>query len=363
VEQLARMTSEEQVQIHHHVLSRVVDGLSRVIRGKEEFLKKLVSALVAGGHVLIEDLPGLGKTTVGKTLAALIAADEPYGATHAGQGTLGGETVAGSDVVTGSDGQDGNGSGRAGRVVFRRIQCTPDLLPYDITGVDIFDPETRGFVFSPGPLFGNVILADEINRTTPKVQSALLEVMAESQVTVGNRTHHMDALFFVIGTQNPVEIEGTYPLPLAQVDRFLMRLRMGYPDSEMELEIVRDDPSVRVMPTVEPVCSRAEILSAREAADGLYCDERLMRAVVATVAATRRHRGVEYGVSPRGSLMLVKAARAYALLHGRAYVIDQDIIDLAPAVLAHRIKLKDLRLNPESMVREEAVAELEKTRV
>ncbi len=197
----------------HDIARRLVDGLAAVIRGKTEVLEHLVTGILAGGHVLIEDVPGLGKTTLAKTVARLISRSQ-----------------------------------KGGAVVFRRIQFTPDLLPYDITGVDVFDPGERAFVFSPGPVFANILLADEINRTTPKVQSALLEVMAEGQVTVGNTTYRMDPFFFVIATQNPVEIEGVYPLPLAQIDRFLMRLRVGYPDRAVEEGIVRDDPAATVLP-------------------------------------------------------------------------------------------------------------------
>jgi MoxR-like ATPase len=307
-----------------HILTRrLVEGLERVIRGKRMLLEYVVTGLLAGGHVLIEDVPGLGKTTLAKTVARLIARNK-----------------------------------KANPVVFRRIQFTPDLLPYDITGVDVFDPERRGFVFSPGPVFANVLLADEINRTTPKVQSALLEVMAENQVTVGNKTYPMDPFFFVIATQNPVELEGVYPLPLAQVDRFLMRLRIGYPEPEEEFGIVRDDPSTNVMPEVRPVCGKEEVLQGRECASQVFCDERLMKAAVGVSAATRRHQGVELGASPRGSLMLIRAARALALVRGRDYVIDQDLVDMAPPVIAHRLRLKDARLDAENLTREIVLTEL-----
>lgn len=307
-----------------HALSRrLVEGLESVIRGKRAVLEQLVTGILAGGHVLIEDVPGLGKTTLAKTVARLISR-----------------------------------SRKGSAVVFRRIQFTPDLLPYDITGVDVFDPAKKTFVFTPGPVFANVLLADEINRTTPKVQSALLEVMAEGQVTVGNTTYRMDPFFFVIATQNPVEMEGVYPLPLAQIDRFLMKLRIGYPDAEVELGIVRDDPSETVMPGVRPVCGKEEILAARTRVDGIYCDEKLMRAAVGVSAATRAHRGIALGASPRGSLMLVRAARAYALVRGREYVIDQDLIDLAPLVIVHRLRLKDARTDADSLVREIVMSEL-----
>jgi MoxR-like ATPase len=307
----------------HALARRLVEGLETVIRGKTEVLEKLVTGILAGGHVLIEDVPGLGKTTLAKTVARLVSR-----------------------------------SRKGSSVVFRRIQFTPDLLPYDITGVDVFDPGTRTFVFTPGPVFANVLLADEINRTTPKVQSALLEVMAEGQVTVGNNTYRMDPFFFVIATQNPVEMEGVYPLPLAQIDRFLMKLRIGYPDTEVEVGIVRDDPAATVMPEVKPVCGKEELLAARGRVELIFCDEKLMRTAVALSAATRQHPGISLGASPRGSLMLVRAARAFALVRGREYVIDQDLIDLAPMVIAHRLRTKDARTDAEALVREILMSEL-----
>ena len=307
-----------------HALSRrLVEGLESVIRGKTEVLEHLVTGILAGGHVLIEDVPGLGKTTLAKTVARLVSR-----------------------------------SRKGSAVVFRRIQFTPDLLPYDITGVDVFDPASRTFVFSPGPVFANVLLADEINRTTPKVQSALLEVMAEGQVTVGNTTYPMDPFFFVIATQNPVEMEGVYPLPLAQIDRFLMKLHIGYPDREVEVGIVRDDPAATVMPDVRPVCGKDEVLAARRKVDTVFCDEKLMRAAVDITSATRGHPGIALGASPRGSLMLVRAARAFAIVRGREYVIDQDLIELAPLVIAHRLRLKDARTDVHALVREICMAEL-----
>jgi MoxR-like ATPase len=323
----ARSAAGAAIDRAHAVARSLVDGLEAVIRGKHEVLEHLVTGILAGGHVLIEDVPGLGKTTLAKAVARLVSRSQ-----------------------------------KGGPVVFRRIQFTPDLLPYDITGVDVFDPAERTFVFSPGPVFANVLLADEINRTTPKVQSALLEVMAEGQVTVGNKTYRMDPFFFVIATQNPVEIEGVYPLPLAQVDRFLMRLRVGYPDPEVEKGIVRDDPAATVLPGVTPVCGRADILAAREAVKAVFCDEALVQAAVGVSTATRKHHGVELGASPRGSLMLVRASRALALLRGRRHVIDQDLVELAPLVIAHRLRMKDARVEPEAMVRELVLAELSRIR-
>ena len=310
---------------HHLLIVKLIDQLETVIRGKRHVLEYLLTGLIAGGHILVEDVPGLGKTTLAKTLARLISSN-----------------------------------GRTGGLEFKRIQFTPDLLPYYITGVDIYNPESHKFRFVPGPVFANIVLADEINRTTPKVQSALLEVMAENQVTVGNKTHKMEPLFFVIATQNPVETEGTYPLPISQIDRFMMKIRIGYPDEEIEMGIVRDDPAFRVLPKIKPVCSKADVLDARAQSEKIFCDERLIRTAVSLAAATRKHRGIELGASPRGSLMLIKAARAYALVKGRSYVIDQDIVDLAPLVIAHRLRIRDIRLDPDNLVRKVTLAELAK---
>jgi MoxR-like ATPase len=306
------------------VVSSLLDGLESVIRGKRQFLEYLLACLFAGGHVLIEDVPGLGKTTVAKSLAQLIAQDRGKKSVSSGASSL------------------------------------PDLLPYDITGVDIFDPEKREFVFSPGPVFANILLADEINRTSPKVQSALLEVMAENQVTVGKMSYAMDPFFFVVATQNPVETAGTYPLPIAQLDRFFMRLSPGYPDAAAELAIVMEDPSRTRLPGLAAVCSKRDILDARSAVYEVFCDERLLKAAVGITHRTREHRGIELGVSPRGSLMLIQAARSLAFVKGRNYCIDQDILDCSPLVLAHRLKLKDVKLSPLSLCREVALAELEK---
>jgi len=317
--------TDSEVDTAHELLSRLIDRLELVIRGKRRVLELVVTGLVGGGHILIEDVPGLGKTTLAKTLARLISRD-----------------------------RDGN------PVVFKRIQFTPDLLPYDITGVDIYSTQSQQFHFTPGPVFANIVLADEINRTTPKVQSALLEVMAENQVTVGNKTHKLDSFFFVIATQNPIEVEGTYPLPISQIDRFLMKLRIGYPDEEIEVGIVKDDPALKILPNMNPACSKEDILKLREASERVFCDERLIRCAVSVSKTTRKHRGVELGASPRGSLMLISAARAYALIKGRGFVIDQDLVDLAPKVISHRLKLKDIRLDSESLVREVILAELSK---
>ena len=290
---------------HFEVLERIHRELSRVIRGKEEFLDLFLTGFLAQGHLLIEDLPGLGKTTAAKALARLI------------------------------------GSENERPTLFRRIQFTPDLLPYDITGVDDFHPDRRQFEFQPGPVFAHIVLADEINRATPKVQSAMLEVMAEQQVTIGNRTYEMDPLFFVVATQNPVEFEGTYTLPLAQLDRFLMRLAIGVPEPAEEKGILADDPSHRVLPELVPVATRQEVVGAQIAAGQVYCRDRLMETIIAMVNRVRRDDRVIYGVSPRGSLMLLAAARARAFIAQRDYVTDEDVLTVAGPVLVHRIVCRD----------------------
>lgn len=319
------MTKKNDLREFYKLICIIIENLEKVIRGKRKVIELLLTCLISGGHALIEDVPGLGKTTIAKTLAKLISKNN-----------------------------------RNAQVKFTRIQFTPDLLPYDITGVDIFDPEKKKFTFQKGPVFTNIILADEINRTTPKVQSALLEVMAEKQVTVGNRTYSMEPLFFVIATQNPVETSGTYPLPYAQIDRFIMKIKIGYPDFNDEIDIVKENPSAKIMPAIKPVCGKEDIILLMEIADKIYCDEKLVKTAVSIVNMTRKHQGIELGASPRASIMLVNSAKAYALVKGRDYVIDQDIIELAPLVIAHRLKIKDVSLNIESEIKSYTLNELAK---
>ena len=290
----------------------LLNGSERVIKGKREFLELFITGMLAGGHVLLEDYPGLGKTTVAKTFAHLIA------------------------------GPDGN------PLLFKRIQFTPDLLPYDITGVDVFDPETRSFRFIPGPVLANIVLADEINRTTPKVQSALLEVMAERQVTIGSVTHRPPEPFFVVATENPIESEGTFPLTAAQLDRFMMRLSLGYPDRESELLILDDNPALKVLAGLRPVLSEAEFLSAKDAAAAVFCHQSLKEAVADIVRDTRIHKGFVLGASPRAALHFLDAVKALAFIRGREYVIDEDLLTLAHPVLAHRVRFRESRVQGKS---------------
>ncbi len=298
-------------------LDALKDGLTSVIRGKGEVIELFLAAILARGHVLIEDLPGTGKTSLARAIARLI----------------------------GGDGEE---------LVYRRIQFTPDLLPYDITGVEVYDPARRRFFFAPGPVFAHVLLADEINRATPKVQSALLEVMNETQVTVGGVTYPLAPFFLVVATENPVSMEGTYPLPLAQLDRFVMRISLGYPDGESEREILDTDPGRRVLPELSPAISVTELIAMREAARSVFCHPDLKDSVVALAAATRADRRLRYGVSPRGSLHLLDAMRALAYLRGRDYVSDRELDDLAVPVLAHRVRTVEGEPSAIPIVRERA---------
>jgi MoxR-like ATPase len=291
------MTSEQ-------IAETLISGAARIIQGKRKFLELFTAGLLAKGHVLIEDNPGLGKTTVAKTFARLI------------------------------------GTGNQ-PLIFKRIQFTPDLLPYDITGVDVFDPETRAFRFVPGPVLANIVLADEINRSTPKVQSALLEVMAERQVTIGSTTHHPPEPFFVIATENPIESEGTFPLPAAQLDRFMLRLSLGYPDRDAELTILDQNPAENSLKELEPVMDVADFIAAQKAAAQVFCHQSLKEAIADIVRDTRNHRGFSLGASPRAGLHFLAAVKALALVRGRAFVIDEDLVSLVGPALAHRIKVRD----------------------
>jgi MoxR-like ATPase len=244
------------------------------------------------------------------------------------------------------------------KMVFKRIQFTPDLLPYDITGVDVFDPKTLKFRFVPGPVLANIVLADEINRATPKVQSALLEVMAERQVTIGQVSHHPPEPFLVIATENPIESEGTFPLPAAQLDRFMMRLSMGYPDREAELTILDENPAEEGLAKLEPVLKLSDFMAAKEAVASVYCHQGLKEAIADIVRDTRLNRGLVLGASPRAGLHFLEAARALAKVRGRDCVIDEDLAVLAVPVLAHRVKLRDPRGQADKIIREVCLARI-----
>ena len=252
-------------------------------------------ALLARGHLLIEDVPGVGKTTLAQTLA------------------------------------------RSVNCSFHRIQFTSDLLPSDVVGISIYNQSQQSFEFKPGPVFTNVLLADEINRTTPKTQSALLEAMNEEQVTVDNHTYRLPQPFMVIATQNPIEHHGTYPLPESQLDRFLMRIRMGYPGEESEKEIVRSHTASDKVEAVRPVISGADVVALQAEAQAVTVDEALVNYIVAIVGRTRACEYLSLGVSPRGSMALFRAAQARALLHGRNYAISDDFKQLVIPVFSHRV--------------------------
>jgi len=274
---------------------RVVQNVEHVIVGKHQEVELALIALLCQGHLLIEDVPGVGKTVLAKSLARSIGC------------------------------------------AFKRIQFTPDLLPSDVTGVSVYNQKTGEFEFRPGPVLAQVVLADEINRATPRTQSALLECMEERQITVDGLTHPMPRPFLVMATQNPIEYEGTFPLPEAQLDRFLIRLSLGYPGKGDELTILERQQIAHPIEQLAQVVDAAELLDTQQEIRGIYVDGLVREYIVAAVAATRRHPEVYLGASPRGSLGLFRAAQARAALLGRDYVIPDDVKALAEPVLAHRI--------------------------
>jgi MoxR-like ATPase len=276
-------------------LTQLQSAIGRVIKGKEEVIQLALIALLARGHLLIEDVPGVGKTTLAQTLA------------------------------------------RAFRCSFQRIQFTSDMLPSDVIGISVFNPAREEFEFKPGPLFANIVLADEINRTTPKTQSALLEAMNEAQVTVDNRTHPLPQPFFVLATQNPIEHHGTYPLPESQMDRFLMRIRMGYPARESEKEILRNHSRNLTAAEAAPVMDAADLVAMQEAVGRVRVDDSLLDYALEIVERTRQSEQLSLGVSPRGSVMLHRGAQARAFLEGRDYCLPDDFKQLILPVFAHRI--------------------------
>jgi MoxR-like ATPase len=274
---------------------RVVDNVERVIVGKRREVELCLVALLCGGHVLIEDVPGVGKTVLAKAIA----------------GSLG--------------------------CHFRRIQFTPDLLPSDITGVSVYNQRTDSFEYRPGPIVANLVLADEINRATPKTQSALLESMEERQITVDGQTYPLPEPFIVLATQNPIEYEGTFPLPEAQLDRFLLRLALGYPGRAGELALLDQQASGHPLDHLEQVADTRALRLAQRALQGVYIDPSLKEYIVLLAEATRGHDDVYLGASPRGSLALFHSARALAALRGRDYALPDDIKELAGPTLAHRL--------------------------
>jgi MoxR-like ATPase len=293
------LVSEERLARAIAVVERLRENAETVVIGKREQIRIVLTALACGGHVLLEDVPGTAKTVLARALAG---------------------SIEGAQTS--------------------RVQCTPDIQPTDVTGLSIWDPRERQFEFRPGPVFANVLLVEEINRAMPKTQSALLEAMAEHQVTVDGTTRQLPAPFFLIATENPIEQEGTFPLPEAQLDRFFLRTSLGYPDEDEELRIVQDQRGGHPLDALRPVVSIPDVLELQEAIDDVYVDPIVQRWIVALIRATRAVEFISLGASVRGSLALERATRAWALVHGRDHAEPEDVEQLFAPVVAHRLLLE-----------------------
>ncbi|WP_286253400.1 AAA family ATPase [Enterococcus faecium] len=292
---------EEKIEESKQKIDQLIQELEKAVIGKRSTIQLMIVALLAGGHVLFEDIPGVGKTLLVKALAKAV------------QGT------------------------------FSRVQCTPDLLPSDILGFSVYNSQSKEFEFRPGPIFTTILLADEINRTTPRTQSALLEAMAENHATIDNNTYPLDNHFFVLAMQNPIEYEGTYPLPEAQLDRFLFRLQIGYPSFDDELLLLLDKFE-KVLDNLNEVLNSYEIEEIKTNVANVFVSPEVASYALQLVSATRSHAAIQLGISPRGSLSFIQAAKAYALIHGRNYVTPKDLQDLVPYVFSHRLIFYDRSL-------------------
>ena len=279
------------------IAREIVDNVSKVIVGKQPVIERALAAVIAQGHILIEDVPGVGKTMLAKSISSSIGCS------------------------------------------FKRIQFTPDLLPSDIVGISIYNQSTGEFQFRPGPVMAQIVLVDEINRATPKTQSALLEAMEELQVSVDGVTRPLEQPFIVMATQNPIEYEGTFPLPEAQLDRFLMRISLGYPSFMDELSVIEQQEKTHPIDELEAVASPEDVIKLQKAAQNVYVDTAVREYIVGLIEATRNHEDVSLGASPRASLGMFRAVRGMAILRDRGYVIPDDVKELAYAVLAHRLIL------------------------
>lgn len=279
----------------NYVTNKIKDNIQKVIVGKDNVIELILTSILCSGHVLLEDVPGLGKTMLAKALAKSL------------------------------------------NCTFKRIQFTPDLLPTDLIGINYYNQKTGEFQFKEGPIMSQIILADEINRATPRTQSSLLEAMEEHQVTVDGETYKLEEPFLVIATQNPVETAGTFPLPEAQLDRFFMQLSLGYPEFEEEFEILKRFNDNNPLEEIEPVVEAKEILKMRKDISKIYIEDDIVKYIISIVRATREHEDIELGVSPRGSIALYKGAKAYAALHGRNFVVPDDVKALVKPIFAHRI--------------------------
>ena len=287
----------KETQSATSIAREIVDNVSKVLVGKQQVIERALAAVIAQGHILIEDVPGVGKTMLAKSISSSIGCS------------------------------------------FKRIQFTPDLLPSDIVGVSIYNQSTREFQFRPGPVMAQIVLVDEINRATPKTQSALLEAMEELQVSVDGVTRPLEQPFIVMATQNPIEYEGTFPLPEAQLDRFLMRISLGYPSFMDELSVIKQQEKTHPIDELEAVASPEDVIKLQKAAQNVYVDTAVREYIVGLIEATRNHEDVFLGASPRASLGMFRAVRGMAILRDRDYAIPDDVKELAYAVLAHRLIL------------------------